>query len=471
MSTPAIPVLEVRLPDSYRQERLYIVDVVFTSFAGLAYSVSFDPTLRWVEIGRADSQQILKVADCFFQTPEGQWLNSASVPDGFAALMMMAQDYPPLGRRVPALFYDELPTLDVPLDVFGASFFLLSRYEEACSTTLDEHQRFPGSASLLAKAGLLEVPLVDIYVEIFLAALSEYFPGINVKKTPATVAISFDVDAPFRFLFDGPSAIIRHAGAEVLLYKNPLAALRAPLQYYQVRQGRETADPYYRFDDIFTELRGLSMQACFYFLAGRHHRYDGDYDIHHPALLRLLRRVLDEGHDVGLHGSYTSYRSSERLAQECLALEAALTEVGQTAPIVSRGRQHFLRWSAEETWACLEAAGISEDNSLGYADLLGFRCGTFKRFPVFDLLRKRRLKLYAQPLHLMDATVFGYMQLSDDEIVGKLTRLVDLVNHYGGCLSLLWHNNRLVSRREWAVFTRCLRLLKSQLLSGSLTNC
>ena len=53
---------------------------------------------------------------------------------------------------------------NIPFDIFSATFFLVSRYEEYLDFKPDNHNRFPATESVLYKNGLLEIPLVNQWV-------------------------------------------------------------------------------------------------------------------------------------------------------------------------------------------------------------------------------------------------------------------------------------------------------------------
>ena len=71
----------------------------------------------------------------------------------------------------------------LPLDLFGAAFFMLSRYEEwtavAPQQARDKHGRFPAAASIAQRAGVLHRPLVDEYTELLWWALARIAPGLT----------------------------------------------------------------------------------------------------------------------------------------------------------------------------------------------------------------------------------------------------------------------------------------------------
>jgi hypothetical protein len=121
---------------------------------------------------------------------------------------------------------------------------------------------------------------------------------------------------------------------------------------------------------------------------------------------------------------------------------------------------HYLRWSLPETWRALENAGLSFDATLGYADLVGFRCGTCHEYQAFEVLAERELSLIVQPLVAMDLTVMDaeYMGLGTGEEARRalleLRRCCEVV---GGQFSLLWHNNQFEGSQKWSLYECAMR--------------
>ncbi len=109
-------------------------------------------------------------------------------------------------------------------------------------------------------------------------------------------------------------------------------------------------------------------------------------------------------------------------------------------------RQHFLRLDIPLTWRNHEAAGLDHDSSLGYADQIGFRAGTCREYPLFDLLESRPLRLRERPLIVMDATLFGYLGLGLDEAASRTRTIVDACRRHRGDAVLLYHNDSLWGR-------------------------
>ena len=70
----------------------------------------------------------------------------------------------------------------LPFDIFAASFFLISRYEEYLPHVRDAHERFTAEQSLAFKYRFLEKPVIDIWAYKLLEKLQEKFPDYIIKR-------------------------------------------------------------------------------------------------------------------------------------------------------------------------------------------------------------------------------------------------------------------------------------------------
>ena len=69
-----------------------------------------------------------------------------------------------------------LKTSSIPFDIFAASFYLLSRYEEYFPHVKDKEGRFQASESLAFQEDFLEQPVIDIWAQKFKKVLQAKFP-------------------------------------------------------------------------------------------------------------------------------------------------------------------------------------------------------------------------------------------------------------------------------------------------------
>ena len=212
-------------------------------------------------------------------------------------------------------------------------------------------------------------------------------------------------------------------------------------------------DPFDTFDRIMDADEQEGLRATYYFLCGGRTRYDARYDIRSKPIRRLLRRISERGHEIGLHGSYATMHDPTQLQKERRGLVAVLEEEGLPSE-VSSCRQHYLRWQAPATWRAQEAAGLAVDASVGFNEEVGFRSGTSFEHPVFDVESRTPLRLRERPLHIMDQALAG---LGDQRAFAAIDEIRREVDHHQGTLDVLWHNNTFVeSPLEWVRYERAI---------------
>jgi hypothetical protein len=422
--------LEVRHPAAFPAERAYALDMVLGEWLGLGFTARAQERADVEIVSAADpGGPRLTLPDVLFATAPEAWLTEASLPRR------------PLARRAG----DDLPVLygaDGALDVFGSAFFLLTRYEEIARPERDEHDRFPSSATLARAEGFLHRPLADEYVELLWAALRERWPRLERARRGYRVLPSHDVDWP-RPQGRGPIVALRAAAGDALRRRSPGLAL--------ARLRGDNVNDTFDFLMDSSERRGLT--SAFYFMAGRTDaRHDGDYSLDDPWIAALLRRVDERGHEIGLHPSYGTFRDPEALRTELERLRRACAAAGVSQE-VRGGRQHFLRWENPTTWRAWAQAGLAYDASLGFSDATGFRCGTAREYPVFDLRARERLPLRERPLVAMEQALPGPRS---ETVAAAVASLADACRRGGGDLSLLWHNSSLRTATERRAYAAAL---------------
>ena len=166
-----------------------------------------------------------------------------------------------------------------------------------------------------------------------------------------------------------------------------------------------------------------------------------------PPVRALLRRVHERGHDIGLHATYQTFRSAEATQEEFAALVAECEALGiDRRP--NAVRQHYLRFDVPQTWLDHDTSGIDYDYSLGFAETVGFRSGTCREHPTFDLPGHRALHVRERPLTVMDVTLFDYMALGLDVAAARAEAIVERCRQHRGEAVLLYHNSTLFDTRR-----------------------
>jgi peptidoglycan/xylan/chitin deacetylase (PgdA/CDA1 family) len=433
-------------------------------FLGLPHAVEVSQT-RQVEIRLAGDPQdrTLAIRDAFFQAAGPGWLEPKSLADGvcrrWRVPMELRGTLSQANAEVPVLFGAEVAgggwcrvmerRIEIGVDLVGGAFFLLTRYEELVNPSRDRHGRFPADASRGAREGFVDRPVVNEYLEILWSAIERLWPILQRRARRYQVRLTHDVDRPF-CSSTSVGATFRSVLGDVVRRRDLRLASDRMGAAIALRRGRHTADLCNTFDLLMDVSERHAVRSAFYFLAGSTDaRYDGDYGLADPRIRRLLRRIRDRGHEIGLHASYGSYRSPEIIAREFRALREAAGREGLHQDAWA-GRQHYLRWEAPTTWQAWDDAGLARDCTLGFAERSGFRAGTCYEFPVFNLRTRQRLRLRERPLVAMDVSLLApeYMGLSCRAARSELLRLGRTCRRYAGDFELLWHNSTLLRRAD-----------------------
>ena len=343
------------------------------------------------------------------------------------------------------------------MDILGASFFLLSRYEEFVHQRRDKHDRYCARFSKVGTRALLERPLVNEYLEILWSCMVFLWPSLSRKPRQGGIYVSADVDVPYSPGNRSIPRLVRRIGGDLIRRRSLSASLRSVASYGLSKFGRYDADPYFRWLDwLMTVNEQAGHQVQFYLIAARPAGpIDGCYDLDEPIIQRLMRDMLSRGHRIGLHPSYTTYQDASQMQKEREILTQSVRQIEPSFEVV-KVRQHFLRWSVFETARHQQAAGFCSDSTLGYADAPGFRTGVCYPYQMYDLERRQPLKIWQEPLVAMEVSVFGkeYLNVRNHKAaLDILTKLKQNCLRFGGDFRLLWHNNHLVTESDRAVYT------------------
>jgi hypothetical protein len=453
--------LLVDLPPGYERERAYALDVVLTDQLGLTYAARTSDR-NDVRIRLADDPATgeIRLPDVLFSTDRDRWLTAETLPhEPLRWIERRGKGRPgAVPSRLPILYGNDharegfARTADgvrFSIDVFGSAFFLLTRYEEIVSMERDQHDRFPGHASLSSREGFLERPIVDEYVDLLWEAAQLCWPRLGRRPTEYRVHVSHDVDYPFTTVGAPVGRVMRSMAGDIVRRHDPPLARRRLRSYRASRRGNFEFDPFNNYDFLMDVSESHQLRSAFYFLAGADGTpYASTYRLDDAPILALLGHIAARGHEIGFHGSYASMRDSDCLRSEFEQLLRVTRTIGIDQERWG-GRQHYLRWENPATWNGWERAGLDYDASVGFADLPGFRTGTCREHAVFDLLAGRSLRLRERPLHvMMDATPFDYLGLSRSDAAELIIRIARRCRSHDGDLFLLCHNSWLVGRAE-----------------------
>ena len=329
-------------------------------------------------------------------------------------------------------------TIVVHADLIASAYFLLSRYEEMLHREdRDVYGRFPGRASLPYRAGFIDRPVVDEYGKLIRKWLN--LNGINtpfIRK----INLTHDVDAPFSL------RTWRNVAHHILTGRNPVGAIRdkyRPLPF----------DPYYTFPWLLQQNSSLQQaigsdrcQSFLFFKAGGKTKNDKPrYNLKGKDIQALFELCREQGVTVGLHCSFQAGMEPSLIASEKKKLEDAC------GAEIKHNRHHFLSSREPEDMVHLEKAGFTDDYTMGYADIAGFRLGTSMPVRYINCATRHLTSLTLHPLIIMDGTLneSNYMNLTSNKAEEYCMNLLHNIQNVNGDLTLLWHNTTVVEGKGY----------------------
>ncbi len=336
---------------------------------------------------------------------------------------------------LPVFFKVDGPSV-LPFDPFALAFYLISRYEEYLPFEPDEHGRFRPEQSLAYKEGFLGIPLVDAVVHELKVLLMADFPALELPGQAFRFIPSFDVDIAYAHLGKG---LARAAAAWLKLFlKFDLCQVK---ERFSTLTGK-TPDPYDNFG-LHRDLAAKYGHPLLYFiLVGDFGRYDRNTDYRSVRFRKLLFE-LSRIAELGLHPSYRSHLDPSRFEKEKKRLEDIILKP------VKNSRFHFLRLKFPESYQMLISQGITDDYSMGYSSMNGFRASCCTPFFFYDLNKEIVTNLKIHPFIFMDSAIIDHLKMKQRDAISEITELTDQVKKFGGEAVGIWHNYSLSEKDQY----------------------
>lgn len=313
---------------------------------------------------------------------------------------------------------------DFPFDILAATFYLVTRYEEYGVHEKDGYGRYHYEDSLAYKEKFLDFPLINFWVRHFANALHQRFSSLPVQTGAFRFIPTYDIDIAYSYKYKG---FARNLGG---FLKNPSS------ERLRVLAGM-TPDPF----DCYGWLHHIHQQydllpIYFFLVAEKTGPYDKNISPHHEIMWKLVAQHASS-YTIGLHPSWQSGDNRILLKKEKKQLES------MCATGVTSSRQHYIRFNLPEGYQRLINAGISDDYSMGYGSVNGFRASVASSFYWYDLEKEKQTGLRIHPFCFMDANSC-YEQCQDpQQTLEELIHYIRVCKEVRGTLISIWHNNFL----------------------------
>lgn len=320
----------------------------------------------------------------------------------------------------------ETPGADFSFDFFAASFYLLSRYEEYLPYQKDMYGRFAHENSIAFKNGFLSTPLINLWVIDFVKSIQQKFSSFNIAYKVFSFIPTYDIDIAFSYQHKG---LLRNVGGFV---KSPSLERIAAIAGAQ----KDPFDTYDWLDELHKKYH-LSP-VYFFLLAEKNGMYDKNILPSTKAMEELVKSHAEK-YQVGIHPSWQSGDDDALLIKE---MEQLKTITGKP---VLQSRQHYIRFNLPEGYRRLLQEGITDDYSMGYGSINGFRASVASSFYWYDLKKDKPTTLRIHPFCFMEANSYYEEKLTAEEAFDELMQYYQACKKVNGTLITIWHNHMVGS--------------------------
>lgn len=327
-------------------------------------------------------------------------------------------------------FFSSGEKSSIPFDIFSASFFLLSRYEEYLPHVKDSVGRFPVKESLAYQNNFLELPVVDLWAYKLLDALKERFPDIGASERSYSFTSIINVTTSHCYAMRG---FVRSLGGVFI----DLGSFRLKniVKRFSVLLGF-SKDPYDNFYELVEIHKKLPIKTMFFFQFAKHSAHDKNISPNNNKFRYLIKSVADYS-VVSLSTSFLSSTNKSVLKEEKKQLGNLINKP------INYSRLRYNRVSVPTTYRNLVETEFTDDFSMGYTHEIGFRAGTCTPFHFYDINMEVRQPLKVHPFTVHDYALMNYG--NKEEVFEKMDKVYQWVKQVNGNLVIVFSNELLGS--------------------------
>lgn len=355
---------------------------------------------------------------------------------------------------VPAFFGNHDDNADIPFDMFAASFYLVSRYEEYMPFRTNEFGCFSSQESFALKHNFLHKPVIDIWARRLATIINQRFPQWEIPQHYFNFISTVKIGQAYKYKRLG---ILR----TIYGYCHDMGKRdwRQVKERTQVLLSR-TPDPYDRYEQIVMLTRKYHHKILFWSLMCNYSPYDHNISYRNNHLRYMLKHLADYG-KVGLSLSYETTGHLENKEKEAQRLADVLHK-----PVI-RGRFNYNRFFLPNDYKDLIDIGIEKDYSMGFHDQTGFRAGTCTPFHFFNLDSNSETNLLVYPTPVPDSIFY---KLTPDEAWETIKSVITDINAVGGTFVSTWKLDYFTNEKITEIYENIMALCKELKDNNQLKN-
>ncbi|MDB4180235.1 polysaccharide deacetylase family protein [Flavobacteriaceae bacterium] len=339
-------------------------------------------------------------------------------------------------------FYNENGT--IPFDIFAASFYLISRYEEYLPHLKDVYGRFSFQESIAHKNNFIEDPVIDIWAYKLKDSLCSFFPNIIFNDRKFKLKTIIDVPSVYYYKNKGFLRTIGGVFTDLIRF-NPKNIYSRFLVIFRLQK-----DPYDTFNWIINKQKQVTDKFLFFFLVGKFSTYDKNISLVKQPFINIIKFVSDYS-KIGLKLSFFALSNLDILKNEKADIESI------TNRDLTISRNSFSKVNLPINYRNLIKLNIREDYTMGYVNKIGFRASTCTPFLFYDIDNDIQTPLLISPYNLMDYSLLKINSFLDKK--EKVIALINKVKSVNGTFTSVFHNYSFSNEIRWNRFKELFEII------------
>jgi hypothetical protein len=313
----------------------------------------------------------------------------------------------------------------LPFDIFAASFYLLSRYEEYLPHLKDANNRYPASESLGVKEQFIKSPVVDIWAYKLKDILKLNFPSLFFPERSLSIHNLVIAHEPFAYKYKGFFRSLSGYIGDLSKFK-----FKKLLDRTKVVLGLRP-DPYQTFNWIIETIKGSTSELTVFFLLGESVRFREGINSQRKYFRRWIKIVADYT-EVGLIFSKEAQSMFSNLKKEKIQMENIINRT-----LKSSLNDQF-NIELPDNYRDLVELEVEKDYTMVYHDTVGFRSGTCTPYLFYDLDYEILTPLV---IHCNVISTTSLYNSTPSEIRSVVDELYNAANVVNGTFSMIFSNS------------------------------
>ncbi len=320
-------------------------------------------------------------------------------------------------------------------DLFGAVFWLLSRYEEYLPHKTDSFNRFHYKTSIAYQYDFIKTPLVNVWLNELKNILESNFPELQFVERTYNYISTVDIDNAFKYKHKGFVRTLAGYLSDIL--HKDFAGVKSRTQILFTKK----EDPFDNYRFLIDANIENNIKAIYFILLGDYGVNDKNHSASNLDFQALIKHLSDYS-AVGIHPSFGSTNNLHQFKVEVARLSKIIHKD------IFKSRQHFSMLKFPQTYQSLLQSGISEDYSMGYTNINGFRASYCYPFKWYNLDEEMTTPLIIHPFAISENTLEFFANKEKLGFIELAKPIINEVKKYNGQLISIFHNDTFVAHMK-----------------------